>query len=121
MDVILGKPRRRWDAEEKRSIVAETFLPGNSVNGVARRHEISAGMLFNWRKRFREDPRRSAEPSERRLIPVVVAPEQTAVAPRSAPASEKIEIDVAGTYRIRVSGDFEEQALRRVLDVLERR
>ena len=64
MDVILGKPRRRWDAEEKRAIVAETFLPGNSVNGVARRHQISPGMLFNWRKRFRNDPRWSAGPLE---------------------------------------------------------
>jgi transposase len=121
MDVILGKPRRRWDAEEKRAIVAETFLPGNSVNGVAQRHQISAGMLFNWRKRFRDDPRLSAEPSEPRLIPVVVAPEQTSFAVRSAIVSEKIEIDVVGKYRIRVSGHFEEQGLRRVLDVLERR
>lgn len=121
MDVILGKARRRWDPEEKRALVAETFLPGNSVNGVARRHQISSGMLFNWRKRFRDDPRWSAEPSDARLIPVVVAPERTAVAARSGTASEKIEIDVAGRYRIRVSGSFEEQVLRRVLDVLERR
>jgi transposase len=120
MHVILGKPRRRWDAEEKRAIVAETFLPGNSVNGVARRHQISAGMLFNWRKRFRNDPHWSAE-SEPRLIPVVVAPEQAAVAARSAIASEKIEIDVVGKYRICVGCCFEEQVLRRVLDVLERR
>jgi transposase len=121
MDVILGKPRRRWDAEEKRALVAETFLPGNSVNGVARRHQISSGMLFNWRKRFRDDPRLSAAPLDPRLIPVVVKPEQTAVAARSAITSEKIEIDVAGKYRIRVSGCFEEQVLRRVLEVLERR
>jgi transposase len=121
MDVILGKPRRRWDAEEKRAIVAETFLPGNSVNGVARRHEISSGMLFNWRKRFRDAPHWSAKLLEPRLIPMVVAREQTAVATRSATASEKIEIDVAGKYRIRVSGCFEEQVLRRVLEVLERR
>jgi transposase len=121
MDVILGKARRRWDLEEKRALVAETFLPGNSVNGVARRHQISSGMLFNWRKRFRGDPRWSSELLEPRLIPVVVAPEQTAVDVRSAIASEKIEIDVAGKYRIRVSGCFEEQVLRRVLDALERR
>jgi transposase len=123
MDVILGKARRRWEAEEKRALVAETFLPGNSVNGVARRHQISPtpSMLFNWRKRFRDGPRLSAAPLDPRPIPVVVAPEQTAVAARSATISEKIEIDVAGKYRIRVSGYFEEQVLRRVLDVLERR
>jgi transposase len=121
MDVILGKARRRWDVEEKRALVAETFLPGNSVNGVARRHQISPGMLFTWRKRFGTDPRWSAEPSEARLVPVVVTPEQTANAARSTTAFEKIEIDVAGRYRIRVSGSFEGPVLRRVLDVLERR
>jgi mRNA degradation ribonuclease J1/J2 len=78
-------------------------------------------MLFNWRKRFRNDPHWSAEPAETRLIPVVVAPEQAAAATRSVTAFEKIEIDVVGGYRIRVSGHFEAQALRRVLDLLERR
>ena len=34
---------------------------------------------------------------------------------------EKIEIDVADKYRVRVGNGFDGQALRRVLDVLERR
>jgi acetolactate synthase regulatory subunit len=34
---------------------------------------------------------------------------------------ETIEIDVAGTYRVRVSSGVDAQALQRVLDVLERR
>lgn len=121
MEVILGKARRRWDAAEKRALVAETFLPGNSVNGVARRHQINPGMLFTWRKRFRNDPRWSAESSEPRLIPVVVAPERSAVGAQTTTASEPIEIEVAGKYRIRISGSFEEHVLRRVLDALERR
>jgi hypothetical protein len=32
-----------------------------------------------------------------------------------------IEIDLAGKYRVRVGGGVDAQALRRVLDVLERR
>ncbi len=35
MDVILYKPRRRWSEEDKRALVAETFLPGETVHGVA--------------------------------------------------------------------------------------
>jgi hypothetical protein len=35
--------------------------------------------------------------------------------------AEKIEIDVAGKYRVRVCGNFDGEVLRRVLDVLERR
>ena len=55
MELILGKARRRWSGEEKRALVAETFLPGGSVTAVARRHEINPSMLFTWRKRFRAE------------------------------------------------------------------
>ena len=40
---------------------------------------------------------------------------------RHRPCAEKIEIDVAGKYRVRVGSGFDRQALRRVLDELERR
>ena len=33
--------RRRWSTEEKVRIVEETYLPGNSVSLVARRHGIA--------------------------------------------------------------------------------
>ncbi|AKJ67992.1 transposase [Pandoraea thiooxydans] len=46
--------RRRWSAQEKASLVKETYEPGMSVSLVARRHGISASQLFNWRKLERE-------------------------------------------------------------------
>ena len=49
MDIILGQPRRRWSAEQKRAMVAETLEPGVSVSSVARRHGINPNMLFAWR------------------------------------------------------------------------
>ena len=42
--------RRRWSTEEKVRIVEETFLPGNSVSLVARRHGIAGNQLFTWRR-----------------------------------------------------------------------
>src|SRR5215211_2154362 len=42
--------RRRWSTEEKVRIVEETYLPGNSVSLVARRHGIAANQLFTWRR-----------------------------------------------------------------------
>lgn len=42
--------RRRWSAEEKRSIVQETYLPGMSVSLIARKHAINPCQLFTWRK-----------------------------------------------------------------------
>jgi hypothetical protein len=47
--------------------------------------------------------------------------EQDAVATPPSTVAETIEIDLAGKYRVRVSSGVDAQALRRVLDVLERR
>jgi len=46
MQIILGEARRRWSEEEKRAVVAETYVEGETVNGVARRHKINPNMLF---------------------------------------------------------------------------
>ena len=42
--------RRRWLTQEKVRIVEETYLPGNSVSLVARRHGIAGNQLFTWRR-----------------------------------------------------------------------
>ena len=42
--------RRRWTTEEKVRIVEETYLPGQSVSLVGRRHGIGANQLFTWRR-----------------------------------------------------------------------
>ena len=55
------------------------------------------------------------------LIPVMVTAEQDAVATQPSTVAETIEIDLAGKYRVRVGSGVDAQALRRVLDVLERR
>jgi hypothetical protein len=52
---------------------------------------------------------------------MVVTAEQDAVATRPSSIAETIEIDLAGRYRVRVSSGVDAQALRCVLDVLERR
>lgn len=33
--------RRRWTAEEKRAIIKEAELPGNSISSVARKYDIN--------------------------------------------------------------------------------
>ena len=54
MEIIIGaERRRRWRLEEKLRIVAETEQPGASFATVARRHEISRGLLWNWRQQVR--------------------------------------------------------------------
>ena len=114
-----GRRRNRsWPEALKREIVAASFAPGSPVSIVARQYDVNANQVFSWRKRYRED---SGQPSGPQLIPVIVRAEQDAVAEPPAAVLEKIEIDVADKYRVRVGNGFNGQALRRVLDVLERR
>src|SRR5271165_2716158 len=54
MEIITGvERRRRWRLEEKLRIVAEVEQPGASFADVARRHAVSRGLLWNWRRQIR--------------------------------------------------------------------
>ena len=64
-----GALRRRWSDAEKRRIVAESYQPGVSVSVVARRNDVNANLVFNWRRRFREQAGGAGG-----LVPVVVEP-----------------------------------------------
>ena len=117
-----GRRRNRtWPEALKREIVAASFAPGSSVSVVARHYDVNANQVFGWRKLYGDDRRVPAVRSAPQLIPVMVTEEQDAAAAQPSIVAETIEIDVAGKYRVRVSGGVDAQALRRVLDVLERR
>ena len=49
-EVFGAERRRRWTAEQKARIVAESFGSGEPVSWVARRHDLSTSQLFAWRK-----------------------------------------------------------------------
>ena len=116
-----GRRNRSWPEALKREIVAASFAPGSSVSMVARQYDVNANQVFNWRKRYRDEPRAPAVRSAPQLIPMMVTAEQDAVVTQPSSATETIEIDLAGKYRVRVSSGVDVQALRRVLDVLEQR
>jgi transposase len=122
MDTTGTRRRNRsWPEALKREIVAASFAPGSSVSVVARRYDVNANQVFGWRKLYRDGSLASSDPTTARLIPVMVTAEQRgAVAPASS-AVDTIEIELTGGYCVRVGGGVDEHALRRVLDVLERR
>jgi transposase len=45
--------RRRWTDDEKVRIVAESHREGMTLAEVARRHEISRSMLYDWLYRYK--------------------------------------------------------------------
>jgi|ERR1700676_2584074 transposase len=117
-----GRRRNRsWPEALKREIVAASLVPDASVSVVARRYDLNANQVFSWRKRYRDVPSVAAVAVAPRLVPVMVTPEQDAAASQPASIAAAIEIDLAGRYRVRVGSAVDAQALRRVLDVLERR
>ena len=50
-EVLCGpERRRRWSAEEKARVVAESLVPNAVVSAVARRHGIHPNQLYGWRR-----------------------------------------------------------------------
>lgn len=51
---VFGGPerRRRWSDEERLQILAEAFAPGAFVAQVARRHDVSTGLIYTWRRKL---------------------------------------------------------------------
>ena len=101
--------RRRWPAEVKARIVAESYAAGATVCGVARRHGLTAQQLFAWRRRARggalvgasADGRSRPGDGPVAFAPVVMAPTAAAVVRRvggsPAPlAGAGVVIEVAG-------------------------
>ena len=56
VEVLTGPARRRrWSADQKARIVAETLEPGARVAEVARRWQLCSQQVFGWRRAARRD------------------------------------------------------------------
>jgi transposase len=131
VEIITGiERRRRWRPEDKVRILAETEEPGASVAEVARRHEISRSLIWNWRSQARRG--RLCRTAVSAFLPVRVvnapvmnapvmnAPVTSTARPASAPPANEgwIEISLPDGSSVRVGNDVSLAALRRVMSVL---
>ena len=118
---VVAELRRRWTLPEKKAIVGESNVASTSVSAVARKHGIAPALLFRWRRELGVGVRRAVEPpSMARFVPVcLAAPVAAAQSPASCGIIE-IELMRSGA-RLRVDGQVDAAALKRVLDVLEGR
>jgi len=118
--------RRRWSRDDKARIIEETLVPGAKVSEVARRHGISASLVFTWRRQSRVN-RGTVPVPHFAAVQVADTPTEGAISPTSGQPraaggrSGLIEISLGGGRRVRVDASVDAAALARVLDVLERR
>jgi hypothetical protein len=68
VEILKGvERRRRWSEAEKALITEESFAAGAKVSDVARKHGVSRGLIFAWRKEARVEE--LSAPAVQRLIP----------------------------------------------------
>jgi transposase len=133
IEVITGVERRRkWSAQEKAAIVAESLAEGAVVSEVARRHSLSPQQVFGWRARLRNAVRGSAPSSDATpaFVPAIVedgppspsAPALPATVVMAAASVEPAPIEIAlGGVIVRVRGEADPRALTTVLKALRGR
>ena len=92
---LLAAPaaKRRWSDEAKGRMVAETLVPGVTVNEVARRHGLKANHLSSWRTLARKG----------KLVVPEVAGAEFAGPVASPPAAATASIDlIIGPVTVRL-------------------
>jgi transposase len=122
VEIFQGRARRRWSEEDKRRLVAEAFMPGETVHGVARRRGVSPSQLFGWRKQFGAEIGREVPVARvSGFAAVEIAPATPpSVADRVPAASGLIEIELACGSRVRISGAPDPATVAAALRVLVR-
>lgn len=122
MEVVTVGARQRWSEDAKRALVLETFAPGASVSGVARRHGVNPSLAFSWRKRMREElgippGAKTAQMEPTGFMSLVVT---DAPGTRTETASA-IEVEMTGGVRVRISGAANPELVAAILKALARR
>jgi transposase len=131
IEVITGRRRRRrWTAQEKARIVAESFEEGANISEVARRNGVVRGLLTVWRHKVAAagisapgfvpvrigsegSPAAAGEPGR-------VGPAHTRLQEMASPPGQlrgMIEIELSGA-RIRVEPGVDPTTLSTVLSAL---
>jgi transposase len=136
MDILGPSDRRRiWSAEEKAALSAEIDAEGGKVRLVARRHQVSESLLYNWRSARKAAAVAMGAPENVEFIPAGVIegpstcgsttlalrpPEPVPQSPSAEGKAGSIEIALPNGVRVSVDAFVDEKALSRVLRAMKR-
>ena len=109
--------RRRWTDDEKVRIVEGSRGDGVTLAEVARRHEISRSMLYDWRYRHKLGLLGCTAPFMR-LVPMESVRKPDVVPPLSARQPPVMTIDLGERYRVTIPTGFDMDAAARLLNGL---
>jgi transposase len=101
IEILTGPGRRRrWSAEEKGRIVAETLEPGARVSEVARRWQVCPQQVFGWRRGARlpttVELSKVSDALAHDFVPIVAAVLRSPAPARKAASVPVIEVQLEG-------------------------
>lgn len=121
--------RRRWSAEGKAAVVAQSYAGLGTVSEIARRNGLASSQLFAWRRdaRLAADAEAAARSNSELtpapvFVPVVVEP-VVARPPAKAPARRRssaaaVELEIDGVS-VRIARGTETKMIAAVIDALK--
>ena len=136
IEIVTRSERRRWSLDQKREIVAESLGPGLTPTEVARKHAISSGQLYTWRRELLSEQTSIITRATPRFAEVETEPappQHVANQPASTEAHRPctfaapprpnglIELVLPGGVVVRMDAHVDGRALRRILSALEER
>jgi transposase len=120
-----GRQRRDWTSDEKAEILAASAAPGATVAEVARRYQVSRGLLWTWRRKAMDD---LVAETALHFVPlridvdaaggiVAAVSEEAPLQPVEEKPLGSIEIEM-GSTRVRVEGLVDREVLRQMLGLI---
>ena len=102
-------PRRRWSDAFKKRVAAEAIQPGVSTAQIARRYDLTANLVLNWKKKFG---------SGAALVPVEVMADGYDLPASPQQSSPCVEIDLPCGAKVRFGADVSSAQLAAVIAAL---
>ncbi len=118
--LMSGQGRRRiWSEAQRRAILDEAFGAGGLPSSVARRHNISTGQLYTWRKKALMEAGLTPAEQPTFLPAILAAPQETSPRPEDlARAAPAIEIQLKRGVKVRIEAGVPDGVIAATLKAL---